>query len=80
MEMDIYGFKAHVSVSKGWLVGEISELHIVDQAKTLGTLERRLKEGVETVFAAAQKNPQKYRKYLSASTLRMLGVKVQVYA
>ncbi|MDE1845724.1 MAG: hypothetical protein KGH53_00350 [Candidatus Micrarchaeota archaeon] len=80
MEIGIYGFNAKVAISEGWLVGEIEELHLVDQAKTLGTLEKRLKKGFDTIFEAARKNPTKYKKYLSAQTLKKLGVKEMAYA
>jgi hypothetical protein len=44
MKLKIYGFEVDVKRSKGWYIGEIKELHIVEQAKTLATLEKRLKK------------------------------------
>jgi len=80
MRLDIYGFKANVTISDKWYIGEIKELHIVEQAKTLATLEKRLKEGVEAVINAIKENPSKYKKYISTSTFEKLGLKVKAYA
>ena len=78
--MDVYGFEAEVSISNKWYIGEIKELHIVEQAKNLRLLEDRLKGGIEDVLEAIKKNPQKYRKYLSASAFAKLRLKVMAYA
>jgi len=72
MKLKIYGFEADVKRSEGWYIGEIKELHIVEQAKTLAKLEKRLKEGVEAVLDAIKEKPSTYRKYLSASTFKKL--------
>ena len=39
MKMEIYGFKARVYRDRQWFIGEISQLHVHDQAKTLRELE-----------------------------------------
>jgi hypothetical protein len=80
MKIDVYGFQADVSISNKWYVGEIPELHIIEQAKTLRALEDRLKGGVEDVVDAVKKNPAKYRKFLSQSTFNMLNIQVMAYA
>ena len=80
MEFEIYGFKADVSVSEKWYIGEIKELHVVEQAKTLYTLEARLKEGVEDVLDAIKKKPNIYKRYISTSTFEKLNLKVKAYA
>ena len=64
MKLKIYGFEASVRMSEGWYIGEIKELHIVEQAKTLATLEKRLKEGVEAVLDAIKEKPSTYSKYI----------------
>jgi len=73
MKLKIYGFKSYVTISDKWYIGEIKELHIVEQAKTLATLEKRLKEGVEAVLDAIKEKPSTYSKYISASTFEKLG-------
>ena len=80
MKLEIYGFKADVSISEKWYMGEIKELHIVEQAKTLYTLEERLKEGVEDVLDAIKEKPATYKKYISASTFEKLDLRVKAYA
>ncbi len=80
MRLEIYGFKADVAISQKWYIGEIPELHIVEQAKTLSTLEERLKEGVEDVLDAIKKKPNTYKKYISASTFEKLDLRVKAYA
>ena len=72
MKLKIYGFKTDVTISDKWYIGEIKGLHIVEQAKTLAKLEKRLKEGVEDVLDAIKEKPSTYRKYLSASTFKKL--------
>ena len=80
MNHEIYGFKADVSISEKWYIGEIVELYIVEQAETLYALEERLNEGVEDVLDAIKKKPSTYKKYISASTFEKLNLKVKVYA
>ncbi len=48
MELNIYGFKAKISRDGKWFIGEIPELHVHDQAKTLRELESELKDAVDT--------------------------------
>jgi hypothetical protein len=80
MKIEIYGFKADIAISEKWYIGEIPELHIVEQAKTLSTLEERLKEGVADVLDAIKAKPGTYKKYISASTFEKLNLRVKVYA
>jgi len=72
MKLKIYGFNADVTISEKWYIGEIKEIHIVEQAKTLSMLEKRLKEGVEAVLDAIKEKPSTYSKYISASTFEKL--------
>jgi hypothetical protein len=44
MKMEIYGFKASVYKAGDFFVGEIPELHVHDQAKSLRELEEDLKD------------------------------------
>jgi predicted RNase H-like HicB family nuclease len=46
--MEIYGFKALVYKEGEGFIGEIPELHVHDQAKTLRELEDELKDAVDT--------------------------------
>jgi hypothetical protein len=80
MKLEIYGFKADVTISEKWYVGEIPGLHIVEQAKTLRILEDRLKGGVEDVLDAIKEKPSTYKKYVSESVFEKLGLKVRAYA
>ena len=48
MKMEIYGFKAKVYKDGKWFIGEIPELHVHDQARTLRDLENELKDAVDT--------------------------------
>jgi len=73
MKLKIYGFEADVKSSEGWYIGEIKDLRVVEQAKTLATLDKRLKEGVEAVLDAIKEKPSTYSKYISASTFEKLG-------
>ena len=73
MNLKIYGFESDVKRSEGWYIGEIKDLHVVEQAKTLAKLEKRLKEGVETVLDAIKEKPSTYGKYISTSTFKKLG-------
>jgi predicted RNase H-like HicB family nuclease len=59
MKMEVYGFKARVHKDGKWLVGEIPELHIHDQARTLRDLENELKDAVDTVVEFAFSGKQK---------------------
>lgn len=59
MKMEIYGFKARVHKDGNLLVGEIPELHIHDQAKTMRELENELKDAVDTVIEFAFQGKQK---------------------
>jgi predicted RNase H-like HicB family nuclease len=56
MKMEIYGFKARVHKDGEWFIGEIPELHVHDQAKTLRELENELKDAVDTAVAFAQEH------------------------
>ncbi len=49
--MEIYGFRANVYKDGEWFIGEIPELHVHDQAKTLRELEDELKDAVDTAIA-----------------------------
>ena len=51
MNMEIYAFKARVHKDEKWLVSEIPELQVHDQAKTLRELENELKDAVDTAIA-----------------------------
>jgi predicted RNase H-like HicB family nuclease len=61
--MQVYGFKAHVYKDGDWFVGEIAELHIHDQAKTLRELEDELKDAVDTAitFSLGHKKGREYK-------------------
>jgi len=72
MKLKVYGFEANVRKSESWYIGEIKELHIVEQAKTLATLEKKLKGGVEAVLDAIKEKPSTYSKYISASTFEKI--------
>lgn len=74
MKMEIYGFKADVHKDGKWLIGEIPELHVHDQAKTLRELENELKDAVDTVIAfISEKNKRKVT--LKSQTLKSLFVR-----
>jgi predicted RNase H-like HicB family nuclease len=68
MKMEIYGFKARVYRDENWFIGEIPELHIHDQAKTLRELENELKDAVDTAIAFSLEN----NTVSDSSTLRNL--------
>ncbi len=72
--MDIYGFKAIVKKDGKWFTGEISELHVQDQAITLRELENELKDAVETAvkFFSEQKNS---KSRIKSTNLRSLFVR-----
>ncbi len=67
MKMDIYGFKAKVYKDGDWFVGEIPELHVHDQAKTLRELESELKDAIDTAVA-----------FLTDKKNRRIGAKSQL--
>jgi len=73
--MDVYGFKAKVVISERSYSGEVDELHIVTQAKTLKQLKVRLEEAVELTLDAILKNPGEARHYPS-SVSKKLGLKI----
>jgi predicted RNase H-like HicB family nuclease len=75
MEMDVYGFKAKVTISEGTYSGEIEELHVITQAKTLRQLKARLEEATELTVDAIIKDPKEARNYPS-SVPKKLGLKI----
>lgn len=75
LEIDIYGFKAEVTISEKTYSGEISELHVITQAKTLKQLKGRLEEAVELTVDSLVKNPSEAR-YYSSSLAKKLGLKI----
>jgi predicted RNase H-like HicB family nuclease len=75
MEMDIYGFKAKVTVSEGTYSGEINELHVITQGKTLKQLKTRLEEATELTIDAIVKHPSEARNY-PVSVSKKLGLKI----
>lgn len=72
--MEIYGFKACVHKDGNWLIGEIPELHVHDQAQTLRELEEELKDAVDTVIEFAFQGRQK-KVVAKSPVLRSLLVK-----
>ena len=75
LEMEVYGFKADVTVSERTYSGEIKELHVITQAKTLKQLKARLEEAVELTLDSIIKEPKEARHYPIAVS-RKLGLKV----
>lgn len=75
MEMNIYGFNAKVVISARAYSGEIDELHIITQAKTLKKLKERLEEAVELTIDTLIKHPNEARHY-SSSLSKKLGLKI----
>ncbi|MDE1833449.1 MAG: hypothetical protein KGH58_03455 [Candidatus Micrarchaeota archaeon] len=75
MEISVYGFKADVTISDRSYSGEIEELHIITQGKTLKQLVERLEEAVELTLDAIVKNPEEARHYPSTVS-RKLGLKI----
>ena len=69
MKMEVYGFKAFVYKDEKWFVGEIPELHVHDQAKTLRELEEELKDAVDTAVAFSLEHESEAR---SQKALRSL--------
>lgn len=76
MEMDVYGFKAKVTKEGKYLIGEIPELHIADQAKTLKDLESELKDAVSLVVNLILEDRKNASKNFSHSTIRKLSVQI----
>ncbi len=66
MKMEVYGFKAEVYKDGKWFIGEVPELHVHDQAKTLRELESELKDAIDTAVA-----------FLSEKKGRTTGIKSQ---
>jgi predicted RNase H-like HicB family nuclease len=75
MEIDIYGFKARVGISEGTYSGEIEELHVITQAKTLKQLKNGLEEAAELTTDSLLKNPSEARHY-PTSVYKKLGLKI----
>lgn len=70
MKMDIYGFKADVHRDGKWFIGEIPELHVQDQARSLRELESELKDAVDTaVEFLLEKNAHKVKSPVLRSLL-----------
>jgi predicted RNase H-like HicB family nuclease len=61
MEMLIYRFNARITISEGTYSGEIENLHIITQAKTLKQLKNRLEEATELTVDALIKHPSEAR-------------------
>ena len=76
MQIDIYGFKATVTRDGKYLVGEIPELHIADQAGSLNELEIELKDAVSLVVDFILKDEKNASKGFSASVIRRLKVQL----
>lgn len=75
MEMLIYGFNAKITISEGSYSGEIEDLHIITQAKSLKQLKNRLEEATELTIDTLIKHPSEAKHYAS-SISRKLGLKV----
>ncbi len=73
--MEIYGFKAKVTISDGTYSGEIEDLHVITQAKSLKLLKKRLEEATELTVDALLKHPEEARHYPS-SVSKVLGLKI----
>lgn len=76
MQMDVYGFKAKISRDGKYLIGEIPELHIADQAQSLKELESELKDAVSLVVNFIFKDPKNAEKSFSSSVIRKLKMQV----
>ena len=59
MKMEVYGFKASVYKDGDWFVGEIPELHVHDQAKSLREFEEELKDAVDTAVSFSLERKKK---------------------
>ena len=75
MEMDVYGFKAKVTISEGTYSGEIEELHVITQARSLRQLKARLEEATELTIDSILKDPAEAHNYPS-SVSKKLGLKI----
>ena len=75
MEMDVYGFKAKIMISEGTYSGEIEELHVITQARSLKQLKARLEEATELTIDAILKDPKEAHNYPS-SVSKKLGLKI----
>ncbi len=76
MEMEVYGFKAKITKEGKYLIGEIPELHVADQAKTLKELESELKDAVSLVVNLILDNPKDAAKNFGNGVIRKLSVQV----
>jgi predicted RNA binding protein YcfA (HicA-like mRNA interferase family)/predicted RNase H-like HicB family nuclease len=76
MEIEVYGFKAKITKEGKYLIGEIPELHIADQAKTLNELENELKDAVSLVVNLILDDPKDASKSFSAAVIRRLSIQV----
>jgi hypothetical protein len=74
MELEIYGFRAKISRDGRYLIGEIPELHIQDQAKDLKELESELKDAVSLVINFIIANPKDAAKSFRVSVIRKVKV------
>ena len=75
MELNVYGFRAKIVISGGTYSGEVDELHVVTQARTLHQLMNRLEEAVELTIDGLVKNPKEAKMYPS-SVSKKLGLKI----
>lgn len=76
MEMDIYGFRSKVTRDGKHLIGEIPELHVVDQSDSLKDLESELKDAVTLVVEFIIKDPKHATKSFGPSVIRKLNLQV----
>lgn len=76
MKMEIYGFKAKITKDGEYLVGEIPELHIADQAKNLKELEDELKDAVSLVVDFILKDEKNASKGFSSAVIKKLKVQL----
>ncbi len=74
MELEIYGFRAKISRDGRYLIGEIPELHIQDQAKDLKELESELKDAVSLVINFIIANPKDAAKSFRVGVIRKFKV------
>ncbi len=75
VEIEIYGFKAIVTISDGAYSGVVDDLHVITQARTLKQLKERLEEAVELTIDAIVKHPTEAKNY-PATVSRKLGLKI----
>lgn len=75
LEIEIYGFTAKVVISEGTYSGEIEDLHVITQAKTLKQLKNRLEEAAELTIDSLLKHPEEATNY-PASVSKKLGLKI----